>query len=319
MSPNTPVKIILGTHMVGDSSTHPGIAHFDNEKDVKALLDTFYNRGYSNIDTAGNYGASEKRLGQAGAASRFIIDTKVLDGQPGSHEYTKIGQSIKQSLDALKSNSVETLYLHVPDRQTPFEESAKAMNQAIEQGQCKRFGLSNYAPAEVQQFVDLCEEKGYAKPSVYQGHYNAIVRRGEKELFPVLRKNKIAFYAYSAGAGGLFSGHSHTSVRWSDSNAPGSLYKMLYGQQPVQDSVKIVRDAAQKHGISGHEAAIRWTAFHSILDGQYGDGVIIGMSKLAQLRDTLDAIKAGPLPSDLADAITAVYATVEGAEPPYHL
>jgi aflatoxin B1 aldehyde reductase len=48
----------------------------------------------------------------------------------------------------------------------------------------------------VQKFVDICEEKGYIKPSVYQGHYNAIVRGGEKELFPLLRKNNIAFFAY---------------------------------------------------------------------------------------------------------------------------
>jgi aflatoxin B1 aldehyde reductase len=40
---------------------------------------------------------------------------------------------------------------------------------------------------------------------------------------------------------------------------------------------------------------------------------------MEQLDDTLDAIEAGPLPSDLAEAITAVYATVEDSEPPYHL
>lgn len=40
---------------------------------------------------------------------------------------------------------------------------------------------------------------------------------------------------------------------------------------------------------------------------------------MEQLYETLDAIEAGPLPTDLAEAITAVYATVEGSEPPYHL
>ena len=79
-----------------------------------------------------------------------------------------------------------------------------------------------------------------------------------------------------------------------------------------------VREAAEKHGISGHAAAMRWTAFHSVLDGKYGDGVIFGVSKIEQLHETLDALEAGPLPAELAGAITAIYATVEGAEPASH-
>jgi len=64
---------------------------------------------------------------------------------------------------------------------------------------------------------------------------------------------------------------------------------------------------------------MRWTAFHSILDGQHGDGIVFGVSKIEQLHKTLDALEAGPLPTALAEAISAVYATVEGSEPSYHL
>jgi aflatoxin B1 aldehyde reductase len=159
-------------------------------------LDAFHNRGYRHIDTASNYDGSEKRLGQAGAASRFIIHSKVRGRGPGDLEPSKIDLSIRQSLDALKTSAVETMFLHVPDRQTPFEDTAKAMNEDFQQGKFKKFGLSNYTAAEVQKFIDICEEKGYIKPSVYQGHYNAIVRGGEKELFPLLRKHNIAFSAY---------------------------------------------------------------------------------------------------------------------------
>lgn len=76
--------------------------------------------------------------------------------------------------------------------------------------------------------------------------------------------------------------------------------------------------AAAKHGISGHTAALRWTAFHSILDGSYGDGIIFSASKMEQLQKTLDAIDAGPLPADLVDAFSSLYATTEGRSTPYH-
>jgi aflatoxin B1 aldehyde reductase len=120
----------------------------------------------------------------------------VKDGVPGSHEALKINLSIKQSLEELKTSSVEVMFLHVPDRQTPFEETAKAMNDAFTQGEFKKFGLSNYSVAEVQKFIDICKQNGYVKPSVYEGHYNPVTRGGEKELLPLLRKHGMAFLAY---------------------------------------------------------------------------------------------------------------------------
>ncbi|KAI1303845.1 Aldo/keto reductase [Xylaria venustula] len=322
MSPKAPVKIILGTHTVGDKTVTPGLAHWDEPKEVQALLDTFYNRGHRYIDTGSNYPHSEERLGRSGAASRFIIVTKVRDGTPGSHEPAKIEASIKQSLDELKTPIVDTMMLHVPDRETPFEDAAKAMNEAFKKGQFKHFGLSNYTAAEVQRFLEICEEREYVKPSVYEGHYNAIFRSSEKELFPLLRKHNIPFYGYSPAAGGLFSGNagtSTTSKRWDSDNLIGKNYNVFYGHPLIQAAVAPIIAAAEKHGISGHAAALRWTAFHSILDGSYGDGIIFTVSKMEQLHKTLDAIDAGPLPADLADAFSTLYSTTEGHSLPYHL
>ncbi|KAI1420918.1 Aldo/keto reductase [Xylaria sp. FL1777] len=321
MSPKSPVKIILGTHTVGDKTVTPGFAQWDEPKEVQALLDTFYDRGHRYIDTASNYPHSEERLGRAGAASRFTIVTKVCDGSPGSHDPAKIEASIKKSLDDLKTSTVDTMMLHVPDRETSFEDIAKAMNESFKKGQFKHFGLSNYEAAEVQKFLDICEEKGYVKPSVYEGHYNAFVRSGEEELFPLLRKHNIPFYGFSPAAGGLFTGKagtSTTSKRWDNDNAVGQKYNGFYGRPLIQASIATIIAAAEKHGISGHAAALRWTTFHGILDGSYGDGIIFTASNMEQLHETLDAIDAGPLPADLADAFSALYSTTEGHSLHYH-
>lgn len=93
----------------------------------------------------------------------------------------------------------------------------------------------------------------------------------------------------------------------------------MYGQPAVRASIVTVQEAAEKHGITGHAAAIRWTAFHSKLDGAYRDAVVFGVSKLEQLHKTLDALEAGPLPEEVANSITAMYASFEGTEPAYHL
>lgn len=102
-------------------------------------------------------------------------------------------------------------------------------------------------------------------------------------------------------------------------NFIGKPYNIMYGKPPVHAAVAMILELAEEHGMNGHAAAIRWTAFHSNLDGKYGDGIIFGVSSVGQLNKTLDALEAGPLPAELADAISEVYEVVEGAEPPYHL
>lgn len=70
------------------------------------------------------------------------------------------------------------------------------MDKAYKEGKFRKFGLSNFTASEVEQIIEICERRGFVKPSVYEGQYNPIVRGGEKALFPLLRKNNIAFYAW---------------------------------------------------------------------------------------------------------------------------
>lgn len=188
---------------------------------MKTFLDTFYERGGRHLDTSRNYSpsakaSSEPRLGAANAGSRFNIDTKIV-GVPGNgpfHTAEKTKSSIDASVADLKlpdGAKVDIMYLHLPDRETPFEETLKAMNQAYQEGKFKRLGLSNYTADEVEKIVAICKDKGYVAPAVYQGQYNPLVRSGEDILFPVLRKHNIAFYAYSPAAAGVFVGNQKTA------------------------------------------------------------------------------------------------------------
>jgi len=61
----------------------------------------------------------------------------------------------------------------------------------------QEFGLSNFNAWEVAEIATLSSERGWLKPTVYQGVYNAIERGIEAELFPCLRKFGLRFYAYS--------------------------------------------------------------------------------------------------------------------------
>ena len=168
------------------------------------------------------YGASEARLGAAAAGTTggFLVDTKVMSWEPGSHTKARILAEIDASLAALRIDRINVEYLHVPDRTVPFREACEAMHEAHRAGKIAAWGLSNYTADEVERIAGICEEEGWTKPSVYQGQYNPVVRGGEKELFPVLRKHGMAFYAYSPSTGGFFAGNfkeARKGGRWDTS------------------------------------------------------------------------------------------------------
>lgn len=93
----------------------------------------------------------------------------------------------------------------------------------------------------------------------------------------------------------------------------GSLYSQFYDKPQFAAAVEKVEAAAAKHNISGHAAALRWTAYHSALDASLGDAVIIGGSRLEQLKENVDIIEAGPLPEELAQAVEDVFQHVGDA------
>ncbi len=320
-----PLRIVLGTASVG-SHLSP-LAKITTVEDAAKFINLFRSRGYADIDTARAYpvgrgGTCEKLLGEEELrlAKWANVSTKVSSFMPGSHRAKNIGLSIDRSLDALNTDQVDVMYLHAPDRATPFKETCEAMNKAYLEGKFERFGLSNYSVEEVEEIVAICEENGWVKPSVYQGQYNPICRGGEERLFAVLREHNIAFYAYSPSACGFFSNKvsrastKDKSSRWNIASPLGAKYAGDYFHDPLFAAAEIVRQQAQKYGISGHAAALRWTTWHSQLGAEYGDAVIVGASKLSQLKENMDILEQGPLPEPLVETMNGVWEDVRSFE-----
>lgn len=82
--------------------------------------------------------------------------------------------NVEESLRQLKTDRLDIFYLHAPDRSVPFEKTLEETNRLYEEGTFKRLGLSNYTAFEVAEIVMICREKGWVRPTIYQGCYNAI-------------------------------------------------------------------------------------------------------------------------------------------------
>ncbi|KAJ7753849.1 aldehyde reductase [Mycena metata] len=222
--------------------------------------------GVDTIDTGRIYGVSEEWIGKTGGGKRFTIDSKTPGGLiPGSSTGETIPQHAKETVERLGVDKVDVYYIH---------DQLRGINTAYTAGHFKRFGLSNFTPADVQRIYDICKENGYPLPTVYQGNYSAVARKPEAELIPLLlRKLGIALYIYSPISGGLLTKTS-TQLREREGGAMEPLYDGLYHKPSYHTALDLWAEAAAEAGCSKADLAYRWVASDSALDAKYGDAIV---------------------------------------------
>ncbi|CAK5276207.1 unnamed protein product [Mycena citricolor] len=307
----TAVNVVLGAMTFGAPGTLA--ARVSDLKDIEAIIDEFLSHGHREIDAARMYGdgTNEQYLGQIDWKSKGIMmETKLYPVSPetshiGDHSPASIRKFCQMSLDALKTDTIEMCF--------------------YKEGKFKRFGISNYMSWEVAELCGICERNGWIKPTVYQGLYNAIHRSVEPELFPCLRKFGIAFYGFNPVGGGFFTGRysnitdeADGTSRFHTGKGISNLYRKRYWQQAYFDGLNKISAAADKHGLTMIEVALRWTMHHSLMKREFGDAVLIGASSIAHIKQNLDDFEKGPLPEDVVDALDEAWAGVKGIATPYY-
>lgn len=321
------VSVVLGTMTFGGQT--------DEETSLQ-MVQEFLARGHRELDTAFLYqkGHTEEILG------RILAKERQERGDSGIAPYvaTKVnpwgysGRSLKPadvkkqfttSLQRLQVGSVDLLYLHGPDFKNPIEQTLEAVNELHQAGQIKEFGVSNFTAWQVVEIYHICKANGWVLPTVYQGMYNAITRDVEKELFPALRRYKIRFYAFNPLAGGMLTGKHRAiaSVPTDGRFAEMSYYKDRYWKESYFAALDQISEACEAEGITMTEASLRWIMQHSQLNGDEGDAVIIGASKLEHFHQNIEYCEkkgeAAQLPKALLDAFDKAWSLTKADCPLY--
>ncbi|KAJ1142247.1 hypothetical protein NDU88_008574 [Pleurodeles waltl] len=290
---------VLGTMAFGTSLDQSGSAQ---------VVQEFMSRGFDQLDTAFMYGGgeTERVLGAMGLGPQVKIATKVNPLEGNTLKPESVRSQLETSLKRLQTSSVDLLYLHMPDHETPIQDSLRACQELYEEGKFKELGLSNYASWEVMEAYQICKNNNWVLPTVYQGMYNATTRQVETELLPCLRHLGIRFYAYNPLAGGLLTGRYRYEAK--DTSQPtgrffghtwAETYRKRYWKEEYFRGIELVERAlevaygAKKPSLTA--AALRWIYHHSKLKGECGDAVIIGMSSMEHLLQNLAGAEEGPL------------------------
>ncbi|KAF7190624.1 Aflatoxin B1 aldehyde reductase member 2 [Pseudocercospora fuligena] len=327
MAPTNKPRVVLGLLTFGPPGSEYHGSRVTDINKFAECLDHFQERGYNEVDTARTYvgGLQESFTKEAKWQERGLsLATKWYPQKPGDNTKANIKKNLEKSLAELGTQQVDLFYLHAPDRSVPFEETLEACNELHQAQKFKRLGISNYAAWEVAEICTICRQRGWIQPTVYQAMYNSLTRAIEEELVPCCRKFGINIIAYNPLAGGVLSGkykskEAPTDGRFSDIDPKiGKQYRERYLKDSNFVALQMVEPIAKEYGLTLPQVAFRWCVHHSKLDMEAGDGIVIGVSSIEQLRVNLDCLEEGPLPDAVVKALDEAWVKVTKAECPLY-
>lgn len=276
---------------------------FGNQLDDRAAQDCMaaaYDAGVNFFDNAEAYadGRAEEQMGRvlknAGwRRESLVVSTKLYWGGAGPNDkglsHKHLLEGANASLKRLGLEYVDLLFCHRPDRQTPIEETVRAMDLIVRQGKAFYWGTSEWSAAEVMRADGLARQYGLTPPAMEQPHYNMLVReRFESEYDPLYRELGYGTTTWSPLASGLLSG------KYNDGIPPGSRlslpeYAWLRKSVATPERLQKVRQLgpiAQKLGCTQSQLAIAWC-----LKNPNVSTVITGASRVEQVRENLGAVE----------------------------
>lgn len=185
---------------------------------VRAVVDAAIEHGAHFFDTADVYGfgASEELLGRAlGSrrddvviATKFGMDMQGHSGDDGGHrgsaEY--IRASVEGSLRRLGTDHIDLYQLHVPDPQTPIEETLGALDDLVTAGTVRAIGCSNLQAWQLVDAAWTSRTRGLASFVTAQNEYSLYNRTAEVELIPACLDLGVGILPYFPLAYGLLTG-----------------------------------------------------------------------------------------------------------------
>lgn len=253
------------------------------------LLDYGYASGIRLFDTAAAYsnGKSEEILGNwllsRGLDRQNIrIDTKILPPFEQGH----IRQSVNESLDRLKIDYLDTLYLHRWD-ETITVEVWLELSALVKLGVVRRIGISNINATNLEKIMRIISVVKNAKPlSAIQNNHNLAVSNLSKVLIEMCLKNNIEIVTFSPlGAGFLTGKHQSGIVNNSRFDIMPAHQAIYFNPQSEARLYKLLK-VAKKHRKMPEFLALAWA-----INQPQTSTVLIGGRTTAQLDVAFEAAK----------------------------
>ena len=227
----------------------------------------------------------------------LVISTKIFWGGKGpnntglSHKH--VIEGVNNALRRLQLDYVDLVFCHRPDRNTPIEETVRAMDQVVRSGKAFYWGTSEWSAAEIMRADGIARQYNLTPPTMEQPQYNMFERdKFEKEYDILFSELGYGTTIWSPLASGLLSGKYNDGTIPADSRAalPGYEWLKKYVITPERlEKVKQLVPIAQDLGVSLPQLALAWC-----LKNPNVSTVITGASKVEQVHENMKALEVVP-------------------------
>ena len=261
-------KLALGTVQFGLNYGISNIGGQVSLEEARKVLELAKENDIDTLDTASDYGNSEKVLGKIGVNDLQIV-TKTKSLQLG---VDKVLQSFYQSLTDLNATSVDGLLIHNIDdtKDKQFDTLYKELDKLKQDKLINKIGFSTYTPDQVDFLLDNFDF------DLIQVPFNVFdTRLIDGGQFQILRNKQIEIHARSVFLQGLLLNFKKLGIYFSKWTGQFNNY-----QEIVQDS----------------ELSLLEYALSFVLNTKEIDVTLVGVSNSSQLTEI---IKASNLNLDL--------------------
>lgn len=313
-------KLILGTQNIGNDI---GL------KESIDYLDIALDNNIKTFDTAERYpfpestktfGLTEEIIGywntKTKKRNKIKIFTKITGrnfgeiSQVKSFRLTKqrIIKSAENSLRRLKSDYIDTYFLHWPDRFTnnfgrkfynpdhdpkffAIDDQLEALYNLKKSGKIINYGLSNETAWGIMKFYNSGIKKNFF-PDL-QEEYSIINRTIERSIKEIILREKLNFYVYSPLSGGLLTGKYHYN-----NPTKGRLNKHKNKSLRLRTNRRFQKTKKLINFCNSNSINLINLSLSFLANQNFVKGIIVGSSSKKQLFDTLHVIKK-PLSKNL--------------------
>lgn len=269
---------------------------------MEEMVHTAFDLGITHFDLANNYGApyngsAEENFGRilrgmSAFRDELCISTKAgydmwegpYGDRNGSRKY--LTASLDQSLKRLGLEYVDIFYHHVYDPNTPLEETALALDNAVRRGKALYVGISNYNSAQTAEISAIFRE--LRTPFIInQPSYSMLNRWIEDDgLDEYARENGIGLAVFSPLYQGFLTDRYLNGIPADSRVGRGDTWIGGQLDEAMLKRLNALNDIAARRGQTLSQMALSW-----VLHNPAVTTVLIGASRPSQIAENAACVE----------------------------
>jgi len=275
-----------------------------DDKTAENLMKMAYDAGVNFFDNAETYadGQSEVVMGKIlkkvnWDRSSFLVSSKVFWGGKLPNQFglsrKHVIEACEAALKRLHVDYLDLYFCHRPDKNTPIEETVRAMSYLVNTGKVLYWGTSEWSAQQISEAYGIARQYHLVPPTMEQPQYNMFSRERFEVEYHRLYQNEIGLGTtiWSPLSSGLLSGKYNTKLKdktrinlagmeWLKERTTGNAAKEKL--EKIDQLIGI----SKKYGISLPQLALNWCMYNP-----HVSTVILGASKESQLKENLKSIQ----------------------------